>query len=201
MSLYESGRSDSLPGDGGLSSSTNSPDATPRDGPRFAAAPNVPNSLTSFGTSVLTRDCIDQSALSTASSDRSMFEDAPDIDRLKTLIDSNRSTESLIERVRTLIDLFSQSNQTIPHWVRTHGIQPGTFRLDLLLTAMLNHAPGCVGPDRAERSQRYVAAAIYACRGDSKDTMDGLNALAITWFAHFLWICEFNGIGFELLTL
>lgn len=87
-----------------------------------------------------------------------MFEDTPDIDRVKTLMDANRSTESLIERGRTLIDLFSQSNKNIPHWVRTYGIQRGSFKLDLLLTAILDHAPSCVGPNRAERSQRYVAA-------------------------------------------
>ncbi|PBK61502.1 hypothetical protein ARMSODRAFT_1025632 [Armillaria solidipes] len=58
---------------------------------------------------------------------------------------------------------------------------------------MLDHAPGCAGPDRAERSQRYAAATISACRGDGKDTMDGLNALAMNWFAHFLWIFRMHG--------
>ncbi|KAK0244967.1 hypothetical protein EDD85DRAFT_1016214 [Armillaria nabsnona] len=150
MSPYESGCSDSLTGDGGLSSSIDSLDATPHDGTQFPAAPNVPtqpNSLTSSRTSVLTRDRTDQSVLSTASSDRSIFEDTPNIDRIQTLMDSNRPTESLIERTRTLIDFFSQSNKTIPHWVTTYGIQRGAFKLDLLLTAMLDHAPSCAGPD------------------------------------------------------
>lgn len=174
-----------LTGDGGLSSSTNLLGAT-HDGPQFPAAPNVPtqlNSLTSSGTSVSTRDRTDKSVRCTASSDRirSIFEDAPDIDddRVRTLMDSNKPTESFIERARTLIDLFSQSNQAIPRWVRTYGIQRGTFKLDLLLTAMLGHAPSCAGPDRAERSQRYVAASICACRGekrDGKNTMDGPNS-------------------------
>ncbi len=105
----------------------------------------------------------------------------PDIDddRVRTLMDSNKPTESFIERARTLIDLFSQSNQAIPRWVRTYGIQRGTFKLDLLLTAMLGHAPSCAVLIVLKEVRGMLppqSALVEGEKRDGKDTMDGPNS-------------------------
>lgn len=58
---------------------------------------------------------------------------------------------------------------------------------------MLNFAPMSGGPERGQSILRYVAAAIYACSGlrrESDETANALSALAMSWFARFLWTCE-----------
>ncbi|SJL12062.1 uncharacterized protein ARMOST_15483 [Armillaria ostoyae] len=56
---------------------------------------------------------------------------------------------------------------------------------------MLDFAPMSGGPERRQTSLRYVAAAICTCSGpqrQSDETANALSALAMTWFARFLWI-------------
>ncbi len=152
--------------------------------------PNSP----SRSDSGIPREDSGRSFASSTSSDRSLFNDAPDMDRVKELTDDpGRTTESLVERARKLLDYFKECHQSIPTWLTGYNIKQGKFKLDLVLAAMLDFAPISGGPERGQTSLRYVAAAICACRGthrESVETADALSALAVTWFAHFLWICE-----------
>ncbi|KAG7447696.1 uncharacterized protein BT62DRAFT_789088 [Guyanagaster necrorhizus] len=173
-------------------SSTCTEDATDHDPINPLCICTQPNSPSRPDRSRIQKQAIEQSFSSSASSDRSLFEDAPDMDHVKRLMDDpGRATENLVESARKMLDYFKECRQSIPTWLTGYNIKQGKFKLDLVLTAMLDFAPMCGSPERAQSSLRYVAAAICACRGprrESEETANALSALAVTWFAHFLWI-------------
>ncbi|KAK0442442.1 hypothetical protein EV421DRAFT_1950738, partial [Armillaria borealis] len=116
--------------------------------------------------------------------DHNLFEDAPDVQCVKKLInDAGLTTENMVEDARKMLEYFKECHQSIPTWLTNYNIKQGKFKLELVLTAMLDLAPMSGGPEREQTSLRYVAAAICACRGthrESVGTADALSALAVT---------------------
>ncbi|PBL00066.1 hypothetical protein ARMGADRAFT_1074881 [Armillaria gallica] len=104
--------------------------------------------------------------------------------------DAGLTTENMVEDARKMLEDFKECHRSMPTWLTKYNIMQGKFKLDLLLTAMLDFAPMSGGPERGQGSLRYVAAAICACSGprrESDETANALSALAMTWFARFLW--------------
>ncbi|KAK0215095.1 hypothetical protein IW262DRAFT_263544 [Armillaria fumosa] len=123
--------------------------------------------------------------------DRDLFEDASDVHRTKQLMeDAGLTTDNMVDDAGKMLEYFKECRQSIPTWLTKYNIRQRKFKLDLLLIAMLDFAPMSGGPERRQSSLRYVAAAICACSGlprESDETANALSALAMSWFARFLW--------------